>query len=106
MLKSSGSLDAYVPAGLTCAPEVMDPRTGCTWNSTGSTPGPGPKAPVVNGELGASAFIIPIDIALELWDLVGSGGGVGANAVIYFYGVDDIGRTFRTDGYQFALIII
>jgi hypothetical protein len=106
MLKSSGSFDVYVPAGLTCAADVMDPRNGCTWNSSGATPAPGPKAPIVNGVLGAPAFIIPIDIALELYDLIGRGGAVGANAQIYFYGVDDIGRTFRTDGYQFALIII
>lgn len=105
-LKSSGSLDAYIPAGLTCSPEVMDPRTGCTWNSAGSTPAPGPKAPVVNGALGASAYIIPADVAFDLYSRVGKGGAVGAHALIYFYGVDDIGRTFRTSGYQFALIII
>jgi hypothetical protein len=96
---SSGN-PVYIPAGLTCAPEVIDPRTGCTWNSTGSTPAPGPKT------LGASAFIIPADIALELFERLGKGGAVGANALIYFYGVDDVGRTFRTNGYQFALIIV
>lgn len=100
ILKSSGSLDDYIPAGLTCATEVMDPRTGCTWNSTGASPAPGPKT------LGVSAYVVPVDIALKLYERLGKGGAVGAHALIYFYGVDDIGRTFRTAGYQFALIII
>jgi hypothetical protein len=106
MLKSSGSLDVYIPAGLTCNVDVFDPRNGCTWNSAGATPAPGPKAPVVNGVLGAPAFIIPVDIALQLYGLLGKGGAVGAHGLIYFYGVDDVGRTFRTPGYQFALIIV
>ena len=104
ILKSSGSFDVYIPAGITC--DAIDPRNGCTWNSAGATPAPGPKAPVVNGVLGAPAFIIPVDIALQLYDLLGQGGAVGAHALIYFYGIDDVGRTFRTPGSQFALIII
>ena len=96
--RSSGSLNVYVPAGLTCV--APDPLLGCTINSEGAVAARGPVAQ------SPSSFLVPIDAALSLWRLVGVGGSVGAYAKVYFYGTDDLQRPFRTGPYQFSLIII
>jgi hypothetical protein len=98
--KSSGSLSVYVPAGLTCDELIAkDTFDNCTVNSAGAkfVPGPVRKGP-------AESQVVADDIALSLFRLTGVGGAVGANARIYFYGTDDIGRPFRVGPYQFGLI--
>jgi hypothetical protein len=100
--RSSGSLSVYIPAGLTCDELKANPTfDNCTVNSAGAnfTPGPVRQGPPSN-------FLVPADIALSLYNLLGKGGAVGAYALVYFYGTDDLGRPFRSTPYQFSLIII
>jgi hypothetical protein len=101
VVRSSGSLSVYVPGGLTCDELRANPDfDNCTVNSVGATFVPGPV------RSGPTSFLVPVDISLQLYELLGDGGGVGAYALIYFYGTDDIGRPFRTSGYQYSLIIV
>jgi hypothetical protein len=98
--RSSGSLSVYVPAGLTCdALKANVAYDDCTSNSVGAsyTSGPSRKGP-------AESQLVADDIILSLFKLTGTGGAVGANALMYFYGTDDIGRPFRVGPYQFGLI--
>jgi hypothetical protein len=100
--RSSGSLSVYVPAGITCDELKADPTfDNCSINSTGAafTPGPVRQGPPSN-------FLVPADIAFSLYNILGDGGAVGAYALVYFYGTDDLGRPFRSTPYQFSLIII
>jgi hypothetical protein len=100
--RSSGSLSVYVPGGLSCDELVADPTfDNCTVNSAGATftPGPARQGPPSN-------FLVPPDIAFALYNLLGDGGAVGAYALVYFYGTDDLGRPFRSEPFQFSLIII
>ena len=51
-------------------------------------------------------YLVPPDIAREIYRLVGIGGAVGAYADIYFYGSDDLQRPFRTEEpYKMAISI-
>jgi hypothetical protein len=100
--RSSGSLSVYVPGGITCDELIADPNfDNCTVNSAGATftPGPARQGPPSN-------FLVPPDIAFSLYNLLGDGGAVGAYALVYFYGTDDLGRPFRSEPFQFSLIII
>jgi hypothetical protein len=103
--KSSGSLSVYVPAGMTCDDLKANPDyNDCTANSTGAQFTVGPKR---SGP--AESQLVADDIIVALFELtgeagLGSGGAVGANALMYFYGTDDIGRPFRVGPYQFGLI--
>jgi hypothetical protein len=100
-VRSSGSLSVYMPGGLTCdelkANLAFD---NCTINSAGASFAPGPV------RSGPTSYLVAPDIAIQLFQLFGNGGAVGAYALVYFYGTDDIGRPFRTSGYQYSLIII
>jgi hypothetical protein len=98
--KSSGSMNVYVPGGLTCDELKARPTfDNCTANSAGAIFTTGPKR---NGP--ATSQLVADDIILSLFNLTGTGGAVGANALMYFYGTDDIGRPFRAGPYQFGLI--
>jgi hypothetical protein len=103
--KSSGSMSVYIPAGMTCDELKANPNyDNCTVNSPGAQYTVGPKR---NGP--AESQLVADDIIVALFELtgrvgIGSGGAVGANALMYFYGTDDIGRPFRVGPYQFGLI--
>ena len=105
--RSSGSLSIYVPPGIFCDQLVEDITfDGCTVNSPGATFRRGPVRPPLSQSVDLpQTTIIPLDIARELYNLVGIGGAVGANAEIYFYGTDDLQRPFRSDPYQLAIVI-
>jgi hypothetical protein len=98
--KSSGSMSVYVPAGMTCDELKADIKyDDCTANSVGAQFTTGPK------RAGPSeSQLVADDIILSLFQLTGTGGAVGANALMYFYGTDDVGRPFRVGPYQFGLI--
>lgn len=102
--RSSGSLNVYVPPGIVCD-ELREPDPEpvfdyCTINSEGATFARGPV------RTSPPSYMIPLDIAIQLYDLVGIGGAVGAYANIYFYGTDDLQRPFRTEEpYQMAIAI-
>lgn len=102
--RSSGSLSVYVPPGIICD-ELREPDPEpafdyCTANSEGAAFARGPE------RSSPPSFMIPADVARQLYDLVGIGGAVGAYANIYFYGTDDLQRPFRTeDPYQMAIQI-
>lgn len=102
--RSSGSLNVYVPPGIVCdelrSPDPEPAFDYCTVNSEGAAfaRGPARNSP--------PSFMIPVDIARELYRLVGIGGAVGAYAHIYFYGTDDLQRSFRTEvPYRMAIQI-
>lgn len=103
--RSSGSLGVYVPPGIVCD-ELREPDPEpafdyCTVNSEGATFARGPA------RTSPPSYLIPPDIARELFRLVGIGGAVGAYANIYFYGTDDLQRPFRTEEpYQMAVVIL
>lgn len=103
--RSSGSLGVYVPPGVVCD-ELREPDPEpafdyCTINSEGAAFARGPT------RTSPPSYLIPPDIARELFRLVGIGGAVGAYAHIYFYGTDDLQRPFRTEEpYQMAIAII
>lgn len=100
--RSSGSLNVYVPPGLTCdelrEPDAEPAFDYCTVNSPGATFARGPE------RTSPPSYVLPLDIAIQLYDLVGVGGAVGAYAHVYFYGTDDLQRPFRTETpYRFAI---
>lgn len=102
--RSSGSLSVYVPPGIVCDElRETDPEPAfeyCTANSDGAAFARGPE------RTSPPSYVIPLDIASQLYDLVGIGGAVGAYAHIYFYGTDDLQRSFRTEEpYQMAIQI-
>ena len=102
--RSSGSLNVYVPPGIVCdelrSPDPEPAFDYCTVNSDGAafTRGPVRNSP--------PSYVIPLDVAREIYQLVGIGGAVGAYARIYFYGTDDLQRSFRTEvPYQMVIQI-
>lgn len=102
--RSSGSLNVYVPPGIVCdelrEPDAEPAFDFCTVNSDGAVFARGPE------RTSPPSYVIPLDIASQLYDLVGIGGAVGAYAHIYFYGTDDLQRSFRTqEPYQMAIQI-
>lgn len=105
--RSSGSLSIYVPPGIYCDQLVEDITfDGCTINSPGATFRRGPVRPPLGQTVDLpQTTIIPLDIARQLYRLVGIGGAVGAYAEIYFYGTDDLQRPFRSEPYQVAIVI-
>lgn len=102
--RSSGSLNVYVPPGIVCD-ELREPDPEpafdyCTVSSEGAAFARGPQ------RTSQPSYLLPLDIAIQLYDLVGIGGAVGAYANIYFYGTDDLQRPFRTEEpYQMAVEI-
>jgi hypothetical protein len=102
--RSSGSLNVYVPPGIVCD-ELREPDPEpafdyCTINSEGAAFARGPQ------RTSQPSYLVPLDIAVQLYDLVGVGGAVGAYANIYFYGTDDLQRPFRTEEpYRMAIQI-
>ena len=102
--RSRGSLNVYVPPGIVCD-ELRNPDPEpafdyCTVNSDGAAFARGPTRDA------PPSYVIPLDIAREIYKLVGIGGAVGAYAHIYFYGTDDLQRPFRTkEPYQMAIQI-
>jgi hypothetical protein len=98
--RSSGSMNVYVPGGLTCDElKALPTFDNCTVNSAGATFATGPKRAGP-----AESQLVADDIIVSLYRVTGDGGAVGANALMYFYGTDDIGRPFRVGPYQFGLI--
>ena len=102
--RSSGSLNVYVPPGIVCdelrSPDSEPAFDYCTVNSDGAAFARGPA------RTSPPSYVIPLDIAREIYRLVGIGGAVGAYAHIYFYGTDDLQRSFRTTvPYQMAIQI-
>lgn len=102
--RSSGSLSVYVPPGILCdelrEPDAEPAFDFCTVNSAGAVFARGPE------RTSPPSFVLPVDIAIALYDLVAVGGAVGAYAQVYFYGTDDLQRPFRTVApYQFAIQI-
>jgi len=101
--QSSGSLNVYVPAGIVCdGLREDDAFDGCSVNSPGALFARGPV------RFSPPSFVMPIDVAIQLYNLVDVGGAVGAYAHVYFYGTDDLQRPFRTPDetpYQFAVQI-
>ena len=102
--RSSGSLNVYVPPGIVCDElRTIDPEPAfeyCTIHSDGAAFARGPA------RTSPPSYVIPLDIAREIYRLVGIGGAVGAYANIYFYGTDDLQRSFRTEvPYQMAIQI-
>jgi hypothetical protein len=102
--RSSGSLNVYVPPGIVCdelrEPDAEPAFDFCTVNSDGAVFARGPE------RTSPPSYVIPLDIAIQLYDLVGIGGAVGAYAHIYFYGTDDLQRPFRSqEPYQMAIQI-
>jgi hypothetical protein len=102
--RSSGSLNVYVPPGIVCdelrEPDAEPAFDFCTVNSEGAVFARGPE------RTSPPSYVIPLDIASQLYDLVGIGGAVGAYAHIYFYGTDDLQRPFRSqEPYQMAIQI-
>jgi len=102
--RSSGSLNVYVPPGIVCdelrSPDPEPAFDYCTTNSEGAAfaRGPARNSP--------GSYLIPLDIAIQIYRLVGTGGAVGAYAHIYFYGTDDLQRSFRSKvPYQMAIQI-
>ena len=97
--RSEGSMNVYVPAGMTCDELRADPNfDGCNANSEGVTFARGPV------RLAPSTTLLPLEIAAALDDLLRVGGAVGAYAKVTFYGTDDLQRPFETEAYQFAVI--
>ena len=97
--RSEGSMNVYVPAGITCDELRADPAfDGCTASSEGAVFARGPV------RLSPSTTLLPLEIAAALDDLLGIGGAVGAYANVTFYGTDDLQRSFETEPYQFAVI--
>lgn len=102
--RSSGSLNVYVPPGIVCdelrAPDPEPAFDYCTANSEGAAFARGPE------RSSPPSFMVPADIAGQLYELVGVGGAVGAYAHVYFYGTDDLQRPFRSEEpYQMAIQI-
>ncbi|ADI15743.1 hypothetical protein Trad_2637 [Truepera radiovictrix DSM 17093] len=107
VLRSRGSLNLYVPPGLSCD-QLLEDETfdGCTVNSPGAAFRRGPvRPPLGQAENLPTTTLVPEDVARELYRLVGVGGAVGAYANLYFYGTDDLQRPFRSGPYQVAIIV-
>ena len=101
VVNSQGSLNIYVPPGLTCTeplPTVGERVLGCRFDSPGVRYAPGPEVSAVDNSF------LPITIASEDFDLLFSGGAVGAYADLFLYGTNDLGNTFRTDFYRINII--
>lgn len=103
--RSSGSLGIYVPPGIVCDElRTPDPEPAfeyCTVNSEGAAFARGPA------RTSPQNYLVPPDIARELFRLIGVGGAVGAYANVYFYGTDDLQRPFRIEKpHQMAIAFI
>ncbi len=101
IMRSSGSLSVYVPPGIVCDELVANAAWDyCSSNSEGARFARGPE------RTSPPTYLVPPDIAREIFRLVGIGGAVGAYADIYFYGTDDLQRPFRIEEpYQMAISI-
>ena len=103
VVNSTGALNVYVPAGLTCIeegqiPEVADEELGCRFDSAGARYARGPRISAPSG------FFFPITLASEVFDqLFRSGGVVGAYGDFYIYGTNDLGNDFRAGPYRMAV---
>lgn len=97
--RSSGSLNVYAPPGIICPPPAEGEADVCTVNSGNVVFARGEEA------ASQSTAMIPIDIAIQLYDLVVVGGAVGAYAEVTFYGTDDLQRRFESGTHQFAIQI-
>lgn len=103
--RSRSSLNVYVPPGIVC-PEAAGGDEGeetssgvCTVNS--------PSVVFARGEevVSQATTMIPIDTAIQLYNLVMVGGAVGAYAEVTFYGTDDLQRGFESEPHQLAIQI-
>ncbi len=100
VVNSQGSLNVYVPAGMTCTeplPVVGSELLGCRFDSEGVRYARGPEV------TSSSGFFLPISIAAETYRILFSGGAVGAKADIYLYGTDDLNSAFRSGPYRVAI---
>lgn len=107
VVNSTGALNVYVPAGLTCTnplpivnpnPNGSDEILGCRFDSENIRYARGPR---VNA---SSGFFFPITLASEVFDrLFRSGGIVGAYGDVYIYGTNDLGNDFRAGPYTVAV---
>jgi len=109
VVNSTGALNVYVPAGLTCTNPLPvnspDPRNpgvpgetlGCRFDSEGVRYARGPAVNTPNMSL------TPITIASADFDLLFRGGAVGAYADFYIYGTNDLGNDFRAGPYSVAI---
>ncbi len=95
VVNSQGSLNVYVPAGLIC--DEPDPERGCHFISPGARYA---RSPVAVSQTG---YFMPITIAFADYQLLFSGGAVGAYADAYLYGVNDNLSAFRSGPYQVAI---
>ena len=101
VVNSQGSLNVYVPPGLTCTdplPVVGSEVLGCRFDSEGVRYARGP-----NVTTPGSSFL-PITIALEDYRNLFTGGAVGAYADFFLYGTNDLGNTFRSGPYRVNII--
>ncbi len=94
---SEGSLNVRVPPGIRCPAFAEGEVDECTVNTPGVV--------FTRGEPVSSAptTMLPLDVILQLEDLIGIGGAVGATANVTFYGTDDLQRPFKSKPYQFAI---
>lgn len=100
VVNSQGSLNVYVPAGMTCAdplPVIGNEILGCRFDSEGVRFARGPSVE------SASGTFLPVPIASEVYKILFSGGAVGAKADIYIYGTDDLNSAFRSGPYRVAI---
>lgn len=95
VVNSQGSLNVYVPPGLTCA----DPNVelGCRFDSEGVRYARGPSVTT------PGSTFLPFPIALADYRKLFSGGAVGAYADFYFYGTNDLNITFRSGPHPVAI---
>lgn len=94
-LFSRGSLNVYVPPGITC--DLPDPNNGCTSTSAGATFAAGPQKQIEN-------FIdLPSDMIDQILALLGVGGAVGARGEVFFYGTDTNGYTQILGPYEVGI---
>ena len=100
VVNSQGSLNVYVPPGLTCTdplPVVGSEVLGCRFDSEGVRYARGPNVTT------PGSFFLPITIAFEDYQNLFNGGAVGAYADFFLYGTNDLGSTFRTGPYRIAI---
>ena len=101
VVNSQGALNVYVPGGIMCVeplPVVGDEEVvGCRFDSEGARFARGPLVTSPSGSF------LPITIAAEDYQLLFSGGAVGAYADFYLYGTDDLNTTFRSGPYRMSI---
>ena len=106
VVNSTGALNTYVPAGLTCTnplpivtpnPNGNQEVLGCRFDSEGVRYARGPAVNTPSGSF------TPITIASADFDLLFRGGAVGAYADVYIYGTNDLGNDFRAGPFAIAI---